>query len=136
VADNYVDVVISNCVINLVPNKKRTFKEAYRVLKPGGRLAFTDVVLLKDLPEFVKTSTGAYIGCLPGAIFKEEYIELMRSAGFKELTVVSDYTFPIEILVSDCGGQVTADISELSSWQLQQIKSSICSIRVSAIKPH
>ena len=136
VADNYVDVVISNCVINLVPNKKRTFKEAYRVLKPGGRLAFTDVVLLKDLPEFVKTSTGAYIGCLAGAIFKEEYIELMRSVGFKELTVVSDYTFPIEILASDCGGQAIADIPEFSSWQLQQIKGSISSIKVSAIKPH
>jgi arsenite methyltransferase len=136
VADNYVDVVISNCVINLVPNKKLTFKEAYRVLRPGGRLAFTDLILLKDLPEFVKTSTGAYIGCLAGAIFKEEYIDLMRSAGFEELTVVSDCTFPIEILVSDCGGQAIVDIPELSSWQLRQIKSSISSIKVSAIKPH
>ncbi len=136
VADNYVDVVISNCVINLVPNKKRAFKEAYRVLRPGGRLAFTDVVLLKDLPEFVKASTGAYISCLAGAIFKEEYTELMRSVGFEEITVVNNCTFPIEILISDCGGQAIEEIPELSSWQIQQMERSISSVKVSAIKSH
>ena len=83
VADNYVDVVISNCVINLIPNKKMAFKEAFRVLKPGGRLAVSDVVLLKELPEFVKRSNEAYIGCLAGAIMKNEYLEIIKSVGFR-----------------------------------------------------
>ena len=79
VADNYVDVVISNCVINLVPNKRMVFKEAFRVLKPGGRLAVSDVVLQKELPELVANSTEAYIGCLAGAIMKEDYLEIIRN---------------------------------------------------------
>ena len=74
VADDYVDVVLSNCVINLVPNKTRVFKEAFRVLKPGGRLAVSDIVLTKELPDFVKSSTEAYIGCLAGAVMKEDYL--------------------------------------------------------------
>src|SRR5512136_954823 len=104
VADNYIDVVISNCVINLVPEKRRVFKEAFRVLKPGGRLAVSDIVLLKDLPDFVKTSTEAYIGCLAGAIMKDSYIEDMRSAGFQDIQIVDESSFPIECLIFDAEG--------------------------------
>ncbi|NIX57463.1 MAG: methyltransferase domain-containing protein, partial [candidate division Zixibacteria bacterium] len=64
VADNSVDIVISNCVINLAPDKRKVFSEAFRVLKPGGRLMISDIVLLKELPDFIKDSIEAYIGCL------------------------------------------------------------------------
>ncbi|MCJ7445444.1 MAG: arsenite methyltransferase [Methanotrichaceae archaeon] len=135
VADNYVDVIISNCVINLVPNKKRAFKEAFRVLKPGGRLAFSDIVLIRVLPEFVQTSTGAYIGCLAGAILKEEYLDLMKLAGFQNIKVADESRYPIETLLDDCAGQAIAEMPEFSQEQLEQVKLSISSIKVSAVKP-
>jgi len=72
-ANNSVDVVISNCVINLAPDKRKVFTEAFRVLKPGGRLMISDMVLLKELPDFIKNSIEAYIGCLSGAIMRDEY---------------------------------------------------------------
>ncbi len=68
VADNYIDVVISNCVINLSTDRSRVFAEAFRVLKPGGRLMISDIVLSRKLPDFIKNSVEAYIGCLSGAI--------------------------------------------------------------------
>ncbi|MBI5043374.1 MAG: arsenite methyltransferase, partial [Nitrospirae bacterium] len=81
-ADNSVGVVISNCVINLVPDKKKVFQETYRVLKPGGRLMISDIVLLKELPDAIKASVEAYIGCVSGAILKNEYMETIKAAGF------------------------------------------------------
>src|SRR3972149_9853511 len=82
VADNSVDVIISNCVINLSPDKKRVFQEALRVLKPGGRLVVSDIVLLEELPDFIRNSIEAYIGCISGAIMKDKYIESIRESGF------------------------------------------------------
>jgi arsenite methyltransferase len=71
VADNSVDAVISNCVINLSPDKKKVFAETFRALKPGGRLMISDIVLLKELPAFIKNSVEAYIGCVSGAMLKD-----------------------------------------------------------------
>src|SRR4030042_6000538 len=85
VADNIIDVAISNCVINLVPDKKRVFSEIYRVLKTGGRIMVSDIVLLKDLPAVVKNSIEAYVGCLAGAIKKGEYLQTIEKTGFKEV---------------------------------------------------
>jgi len=135
VADNYVDVVISNCVINLVPSKDRAFKEAFRVLKPGGRLAVSDIVLLRDLPEFVKRSTDAYIGCLAGAIMKEDYLNIIKSAGFMNIKVMDETAFPIESLVSESAGSPIKDMPELSKEQLRNVSDSVSSIKVSATKP-
>lgn len=136
VADNYVDVVISNCVINLVPNKNRAFKEAFRVLRPGGRLAVSDVVLQKELPDFVKKSTEAYIGCLAGAIMKEDYIDIIRSVGFKDVNVVEEAAFPIESLVCcDSSGPVIANVPKISPQQLKEVADSVLSIKISAVKP-
>jgi len=78
VGDNTVDAIISNCVINLSPNKGRVFEEAFRVLKLGGRLMISDIVLLKGLPEVIKKNVKAYIGCVSGAMMKDKYLKLMK----------------------------------------------------------
>jgi arsenite methyltransferase len=88
--DDHVDVVISNCVINLSPNKPRVFSEAFRVLKPGGRFAVSDVMFLGskwDLPESVLRKTEAWTGCISGAMEKGEYEEILRESGFEEVSV-------------------------------------------------
>jgi len=135
VADNYVDVVISNCVINLVPNKKMVFKEAFRVLKAGGRLAVSDVVLRKELPDFVRQSTKAYIGCLAGAIIKEDYLKIIESVGFEDVHVVEEMAFPIESLICDTSGPATIEMPKISAEDIKEAEDSVSSIKVSAIKP-
>ncbi len=90
VADNTVDAVISNCVINLSPDKPQVFKEAYRTLKPGGRVMVSDIVLLKELPEHIKSSVEAYAGCVAGASRKEDYLAAIATAGFNDVEVVSE----------------------------------------------
>lgn len=89
VADGMVDVIISNCVINLSPNKKRVFEEAYRVLKSGGRLAISDIVLTAGLPEEFKSDMQLYSGCVSGASTIEQLYKLMEQAGFKNIIIVS-----------------------------------------------
>ena len=84
-ADNSVDVIMSNCVINLAPDKYAVLKEAYRVLKPGGRVAISDLALRKELPEKLRTSIEAYVGCIGGAILIDDYKEAVRNAGFKDV---------------------------------------------------
>jgi arsenite methyltransferase len=90
VADGTVDVVISNCVINLSPDKARVFNEAYRVLKPGGRVMVSDMVLTRELPENVRNSLAAYAGCVAGASLKEDYLATITKAGFEDVEVVSE----------------------------------------------
>ncbi len=87
VESNSVDVIISNCVINLAPDKSRVFKEAFRILRPGGKLAISDRVLVKDLPEKIKDDPELWCGCVSGALPEEEYISLMKSAGFERVKV-------------------------------------------------
>lgn len=82
-----VDVVISNCVINLAPNKEKVFKEVYRVLKKGGRLMVSDTVLLKRLPKKIKEDKDLLVGCVSGAILKDDYLKLLKKAGFKDINI-------------------------------------------------
>jgi arsenite methyltransferase len=82
VADRTADVMISNCVINLSPDKGRVFREAFRVLKPGGRLMVSDIVLLDRLSDALTESIEAYVGCVAGAVTKEDYLQAIREAGF------------------------------------------------------
>jgi SAM-dependent methyltransferase len=135
VADNYVDVVVSNCVINLIPNKQIVFKEAFRVLKAGGRLAVSDIVLLKELPDFVKRSTQAYIGCLAGAIMKEEYLEIIRRVGFGDVEVVAESGFPVESLIGETSGPAIIEMPRISAEQQREVSDSVSSIVVCAVKP-
>ena len=90
VADNSVDVLISNCVINLSPDKGRVFKEAYRVLKPGGWIMVSDIVLLRELPDSIKSSVEAYTGCIAGASIKKEYLAAITFAGFGDVEIISE----------------------------------------------
>ncbi len=83
-ADNSVDVVISNCVINLSADKKRVFQEIYRVLKPGGRISISDIALLKELPKKIRENMLAYVGCIAGAIFVDEYKKIVEAIRFEK----------------------------------------------------
>jgi ubiquinone/menaquinone biosynthesis C-methylase UbiE len=90
VGDNSVDAVISNCVINLSPDKGRVFAEAYRALKPGGRVMVSDIVLTRELPEEIMNSVAAYAGCVAGASKKAEYLAKVKAAGFEDVEIVSE----------------------------------------------
>jgi len=96
VTSGTVDIVISNCVINLTPDKLASFKEVYRVLKPGGRILIADLVTAGELPEEVRQSAAAWADCLAGALEKEVYLETIRRAGFAQVEVVSGkpYEYP------------------------------------------
>ena len=133
--DNSVDAVISNCVINLSPNKRRVFEEAFRALKPGGRLMVSDITLLKELPEEIRNSVAAYVGCVAGAINKKEYLEAIRAAGFEETKVLSEATFPTELLANDPTAREVAKDLKLSREKAKDLANSVVSIKVSAIKP-
>lgn len=87
VEDNSIDVVMSNCVINLSTDKQKVFREIYRVLKPGGRIAIADIALLKKLPKRVKESIKAYIGCVSGALLIDDYKKIVSSLGLKDVKV-------------------------------------------------
>jgi len=87
VNDNVADVIVSNCVLNLVPNKRQVFKEIARVLKPGGHFSISDIVLNGTLPDNLREAAELYAGCVTGAIPKEEYLALAAEAGFENLTV-------------------------------------------------
>lgn len=95
VASESVDVVISNCVINLSPDKARVFREAHRVLKPGGRLAVTDIVLSEPLPSAVTELAASWIACVGGASTEEEYLGYMRDAGFEDIELTRKPAAPL-----------------------------------------
>jgi SAM-dependent methyltransferase len=89
-ADASVDLIISNCVVNLSPDKAQVFREAHRVLRPGGRLVVSDLVLLRPLPDTVKKSVSAYVGCIAGASMRDEYLQQVHAAGFGDVEVVEE----------------------------------------------
>jgi len=85
--ENTADVVVSNCVMNLVPDKNKAFSETYRILKPGGHFSISDIVLQGDLPTALKNEAALYAGCVSGAVQKEDYLETVRNAGFINLVI-------------------------------------------------
>ena len=102
VSANSANVVISNCVLNLVPNKSNVFQEIFRVLKPGGHFSISDIVLTGELPEKIKSAAEMYAGCVASAIPKEEYLGYIQKAGFKNLTLQKEKAIivPDDILKS------------------------------------
>ncbi len=135
VGDNQVDIIISNCVINLSPYKKKVFQEAFRVLRRGGRLMISDIVLLKDLPREIKNSVAAYVGCVAGATTKKDYLETIRAAGFEETKVLGEDAFSVELLANDPTAMEIVKNLKLSPERARNLASSVVSIKVSAIKP-
>jgi len=85
--DGSVDVIISNCVVNLSPDKDRVLREAYRVLKPGGRIAISDIIVRGDMPEGLRRNLELWVGCVAGALREEEYVAKLRAAGFQNIGV-------------------------------------------------
>ncbi len=134
VADNSVDVIISNCVINLAPNKKRVFEEAFRVLAPNGRLMVSDIVLLKPLPEEIQKSAEAYTSCVAGAEIKDKYLDIMREAGFKDPRVLSEKNYPLEFIISEPETKKAVESLGLTRKELKETANSVVSISVSAVK--
>lgn len=129
VTANAADVIVSNCVLNLVPNKDGVFKEIFRVLKPDGHFSISDIVLVGELPANIKNTAEMYAGCVAGAIQKDEYLQLIEANGFKNITIQKDKA----IIIPD-------DIlsNYLSSEQVASFKQSgtgIRSITVYAEKP-
>ena len=90
VTSNTADVIVSNCVLNLVPNKDVVFKEIFRALKPGGHFSISDIVLEGELPAPIKEAAEMYAGCVAGAVQKQVYLELIKATGFKNITVQKD----------------------------------------------
>jgi SAM-dependent methyltransferase len=135
VADNTVDIVISNCVINLSPDKGRVFKEAFRVLRPGGRLMVSDIVLLKRLPKDIEKSVKAYVGCVSGAMMKDQYLKLIAQASFQDVMINGESHFPVEDITSDETVKTFLKESHTTSQSIKSLSNSIASINVSAVKP-
>ncbi|MHC4660614.1 MAG: arsenite methyltransferase [Planctomycetota bacterium] len=90
IEDNSVDVVISNCVINLSPDKPQVFREIFRILKPGGSMVVSDIVLNRELPAWAKNDDGLYASCIAGALLKEDYISAAKQAGFGKIDIRSE----------------------------------------------
>ena len=122
VSDASVDAIISNCVINLSPDKPAVFAEAFRVLKPGGRMVVSDLVLTAPIPSDVRHSVEAYVGCVAGAAMKDEYLWMMGAAGFRDIEVVEERSY--------------GDATVFGGYEwLRQAAKSVVSAKIRAFKP-
>jgi SAM-dependent methyltransferase len=121
VADASVDLIISNCVINLSPDKTQVFREAYRVLRSGGRLLVSDLVLVRPLSDTLRQSVAAYVGCVAGASMRDEYLAYMSAAGFRDIEVVQENPYTVA--------------SESASDLYREGLRSVASVKVRAVRP-
>jgi len=131
--DCSVDVAISNCVINLVPDKEKVFQELNRVLRPDGRFMISDLVLLKELPEQVRTSVEAYVGCVAGAILKDEYLAIIRGAGFEDVRVVDESYAAVDLDAPELR-QLAQQYVGTDESQIDDLLHSVASIKVHGVK--
>lgn len=125
-----VDVIISNCVINLAPDKRAVFAEAFRVLKPGGKLAVSDIVTNGPLPEAVKQSLSAWAGCVAGAVEAQEYVALMESVGFTDIAITPVF-FDKETV-----DEALAEMNlEAAQFPPEAVYKAVYSAKITAYKP-
>ncbi len=137
-ADQLADIIISNCVINLAPDKKAVFREMFRVLKPGGRVAVSDIALKQPLPEEIRESVAALVGCIAGAISFDEYQQGLAEAGFEHVTVLdtqADLTAYAQVEAQSCcsSGTVHDSLSDLMARY--DVNAYAASVKVFALKP-
>ena len=134
VESNSIDLIISNCVINLSNQKEQVFKEAFRVAKPKGRIMISDIILLNDLPDYVKNSVEGHIACLAGAVRKEHYLDAIKKAGFVDVSIDKEAPFPIELMLNDPIAKKIVKESKLTEKEIKEIANSIISVSISARK--
>lgn len=117
ITSNVADVIVSNCVLNLVPDKRKAFEEIYRVLKPGAHFSISDIVLSGELPEKIMKTAEMYAGCISGAIQKEDYLNIIRALGFENIAIQKEklITVPDEILAN----YITAE--EISLYKASEV---------------
>ncbi len=133
--DYFADLVISNCVINLSTDKPAVFAEAFRVLKPGGQLMISDIVLLEALPESIRHSVHGHVACIAGAILRDEYLAIVQAAGFEAIKVEKQAHFPLELLLLDPIARQIIDELRLKQPDIERIAQSITSLSLHAKKP-
>jgi len=126
------DVVISNCVINLSPDKNQVFRDAFRVLKPGGKLAVSDIVLLKNIPEDIRSDLGSWSVCVSGAVSEQEYIGGIKKAGFEKIKVEERVVYTHEQLADYLKDTDSEKYSKVAGVDLSRL---IASYKISAVKP-
>ena len=125
-----VDVIISNCVINLSPDKEKVFNEAFRVLAPGGKLAVSDIVTDGELPEMVRNSLSAWAGCVAGAVEAKEYIAMMKAVGFTDISIKP--VFFDKQTVDSALNDMKLDVSE---YPREAVYKAVYSAKITAYKP-
>jgi arsenite methyltransferase len=142
--DESVDVVISNCVINLSPDKAAVFREAYRVLRPGGRLSVSDIVVDGDLPQFIRSRLDAWAGCIAGALDEGVYLDEIRAAGFEKVEVLSREHSAVDegvgwdevqVIVAGEDGQEAKEKLATAGFSPADLARKVASIKVKAYKP-
>jgi len=129
VEEGSIDVVISNCVINLSTDKEKVFREIHRVLKPGGRMMVSDIVLDAELPAKVKDSVAAYTGCIGGALKRQDYLAAMARAGFAQVEIVAETKVPV-----DLWADLPEEAKALTREEIKSALNAIASIKVAARK--
>lgn len=134
VADGTVDAIISNCVVNLSTDKQRVFREAFRVLKPGGRLMVSDLVLVQPLPEAIRQDLDVYGACIGGALLKSEYLAAIEAAGFERVAIVGERGYGLDMFSPELMEAAKARYPGLSEEELASAAGAVLSIQVEGTK--
>ena len=134
IEDESVDAILSNCVINLSPEKGRVYAEAYRVLRPGGRVMVSDIVLERPLPAEVVDSIDATIGCVGGASLRTEYLDTIRKAGFSEVRVTGEASFAGAFAPDDPGVRELLEKLEITAEEAETYADAVTSLHIFAVK--
>ncbi len=134
--DKIADHIISNCVINLSLNKDQVYREAYRVLKPGGKIAVSDIVLQSELPDYIKNSLVGHVACVSGAEKLEDYLGYIEEAGFTDIKIESKSNFPLELMLSDPQIMQIAQKMDfdLDSQEAKAMAAKVVSVSITATK--
>ena len=132
--DICVNAVMSNCVINLSQSKKKVFREAFRVLKPGGRMMISDIVLTRGLPASIRESVEGYHACVSGAMMRDEYLGCIEIAGFQAIKVIDQAPFPFDLLVNDPTAMAIFEEARIAPTEAKEIAETIVSLKVQAYK--